>query len=258
MDDDDYQKLLEIVTSQEDNTILHTSMKDINERKEKLLNELKVSKKETNDILKKLKHYRYTMELPDLEIGSYKPADLSNTYKLYLEGWRGVCIDGNPSLKREWLDKRPQDIFINTFVTDKKKSVTYSIFPEKFETMNSIDPQTSLRYAQRFKKSEIQKKQFLAIRNIFKLLSIEDKEVKYDKAGKPIFSQNKILSISHSGNYAAVIISDQSVGIDIEKIVRSIKNIASTKEAINFYVERSIKKYIRFKGKVTILDLEKF
>ena len=47
-------------------------------------------------------------------------------------------------------------------------------------------------------------------------------------------------------------------GIDIEKIVRSIKNIASTKEAINFYVERSIKKYITFKGKLTILDLEKF
>ena len=56
------------------------------------------------------------------------------------------------------------------------------------------------------KKLEIHKKQFLAIRNIFKLLSIEDNEVKYDKVGKPIFSQNKILSISHSGNYAAVII----------------------------------------------------
>ena len=68
------------------------------------------------------------------------------------------------------------------------------------------------------KKSEIQKKQFLAIRNIFKLLSIEDNEVKYDKVGKPIFSQNKILSISHSGNYATVITSDNTVGIDIEKI----------------------------------------
>ena len=68
------------------------------------------------------------------------------------------------------------------------------------------------------KKSEIQKKQFLAIRNIFKLLSIEDNEVKYDKVGKPIFSQNKILSISHSGNYATVITSDNPVGIDIEKI----------------------------------------
>ena len=68
------------------------------------------------------------------------------------------------------------------------------------------------------KKSEIQKKQFLAIRNIFKLLSIEDNEVQYDQVGKPIFSQNKILSISHSGNYATVIISDKPVGIDIEKI----------------------------------------
>ena len=68
------------------------------------------------------------------------------------------------------------------------------------------------------KKSEIQKKQFLAIRNIFKLLSIDDNEVKYDKVGRPIFSQNKILSISHSVNYAAVILSDQTVGIDIEKI----------------------------------------
>ncbi len=68
------------------------------------------------------------------------------------------------------------------------------------------------------KKSEIHKKQFLAIRNIFKFLCFEDKDLKYDKSGKPIFSKNKKLSISHSGNYAAVIISSHSVGIDIEKI----------------------------------------
>ena len=68
------------------------------------------------------------------------------------------------------------------------------------------------------KKSEIHKKQFLAIRNIFKFLCIDDKDLKYDKAGKPIFSQNKKLSISHSANYAAVIISNYNVGIDIEKI----------------------------------------
>ena len=68
------------------------------------------------------------------------------------------------------------------------------------------------------KRSEIHKKQFLAIRKIFNLLFIDDEELKYDKAGKPIFSQNKRLSISHSGNYAAVIMSDHAVGIDIEKI----------------------------------------
>ena len=75
------------------------------------------------------------------------------------------------------------------------------------------------------KNSEIQKKQFLAIRNIFKLLSIEDNELKYDQVGKPIFSQNKTLSISHSGKYAAVITSNYNVGIDIEKISDKAKKI---------------------------------
>lgn len=92
-----------------------------------------------------------------LDIGSFKPEYLSNTYKLYLAGWRGVCIDGNPSLKRIWAEKRPEDIFINSFLADKKKSVTYSIFPNEFETMNSIDPQTSLKYSRRFEKNEIRK-----------------------------------------------------------------------------------------------------
>ena len=68
------------------------------------------------------------------------------------------------------------------------------------------------------KKSEIHKKQFLAIKNIFNFLCIDDKDLKYDIVGKPIFSQNKKLSISHSGNYAALITSNHNVGIDIEKI----------------------------------------
>ena len=47
-------------------------------------------------------------------------------------------------------------------------------------------------------------------------------------------------------------------GINFEKIVRSIKNISSSKEAINFYVERSIKKYVKFKKKEIILNLRGF
>ena len=71
MEDDDYQKLLDIVTTEEDNTILHTTMKDISKRKENLLNELHLPKDDTKELLKKLKQYRYAMELPDLEIGAY-------------------------------------------------------------------------------------------------------------------------------------------------------------------------------------------
>ena len=47
-------------------------------------------------------------------------------------------------------------------------------------------------------------------------------------------------------------------GINPKKIIRSIQNIASTKEAIDFYVNKSIKKFVSFKKKITILDLEKF
>ena len=49
-----------------------------------------------------------------------------------------------------------------------------------------------------------------------------------------------------------------SKGIDLEKIIRSIKNIASTKEAIDFYVARSMKKFVKFEKKSTILNLTQF
>jgi len=47
-------------------------------------------------------------------------------------------------------------------------------------------------------------------------------------------------------------------GIDLQKIIRSIKNIASTKEAIDFYVARSMKKFVKFEKKLTILNLTQF
>ena len=71
MEDDDYQKILDIVTKEESNTVLHTSVQDINKRKEDLLNELRLPVADVKQLLQKLKHYRYVMELPDLELGSY-------------------------------------------------------------------------------------------------------------------------------------------------------------------------------------------
>ena len=66
------------------------------------------------------------------------------------------------------------------------------------------------------RKSEIHKKQFLAIRNILKELSIDDQDVVYDESGKPFIRNGQNISFSHSDMYAAVIIGKQTVGIDIE------------------------------------------
>jgi phosphopantetheinyl transferase len=66
------------------------------------------------------------------------------------------------------------------------------------------------------RKSEIHKKQFLAIRNILKELSIDDQDLVYDESGKPSFRDGQNISFSHSDIYASVIIGKQVVGIDIE------------------------------------------
>ena len=50
----------------------------------------------------------------------------------------------------------------------------------------------------------------------------------------------------------------QSKGLNFDQIIRSIKNISSTKEAINFYVNRSLKKFVKFKKSEAILDLKMF
>ena len=50
----------------------------------------------------------------------------------------------------------------------------------------------------------------------------------------------------------------ENKGINIEKISRSIKNIASTREAIDFYVAKSIKKFVIFENKKAILNFVKF
>ena len=77
------------------------------------------------------------------------------------------------------------------------------------------------------KQSEIHKVQFLAVRHLIKYLSINPQNLKYDSLGKPFFENNFKISISHSGVYAAVIVSDTAVGIDIEGINDRILKIKS-------------------------------
>tara|TARA_B000000441_G_scaffold123667_1_gene100347 strand:- start:606 stop:905 length:300 start_codon:yes stop_codon:yes gene_type:complete len=52
------------------------------------------------------------------------------------------------------------------------------------------------------KKSDIHKKQFLAVRNILKYISIDQKKLNYDDFGNPSIGESKI-SITHSGFYVA-------------------------------------------------------
>ena len=88
------------------------------------------------------------------------------------------------------------------------------------ETINDLNTEDLLsKYSLKLlnqKKSQIHKKQFLAVRNILKELSIQDQDLVYDESGKPFIRNGQNISFSHSDIYAAVIIGKQMVGIDIE------------------------------------------
>ena len=112
-------------------------------------------------------------------------------------------------------------------VSSKTRYVLWEI-TENYETLFS-GIELDLNYKQLLsqKKSEVHKVQFLAVRHLIKYLSINPQNLKYDSLGKPFFENNFKISISHSGLYAAVIVSDTAVGIDIETINDRILKIKS-------------------------------
>lgn len=94
------------------------------------------------------------------------------------------------------------------------------------ELKNLLNPSTYSNSRLNLIKSSNQRKQFLGVQNLLKLLKINSDTLFYDNNGKPHLSNNKFISISHSFDYCGVIISDTKVGIDIEKFRPKVLNIS--------------------------------
>ncbi len=76
-------------------------------------------------------------------------------------------------------------------------------------------------------KSEIHQKGFLSIRHLLKIEGYRDADLRYDEFGKPHLKDGNFISITHSGEYTGIIISQKApVGIDIEKQREKILRIA--------------------------------
>ena len=66
-------------------------------------------------------------------------------------------------------------------------------------------------------KSELHRRGFMSVRKLLAEEGYEDKDLWYDENGKPHLKDGKYISISHSFIFSAIIISNDDVGIDIEK-----------------------------------------
>ncbi|MCL6293795.1 4'-phosphopantetheinyl transferase family protein [Jejuia spongiicola] len=66
-------------------------------------------------------------------------------------------------------------------------------------------------------KSEMHQRGFLSVRKLLAELGYSDSDLFYDDNGKPHLKDGKQISITHSFNFSAIIVSNLIVGIDVEK-----------------------------------------
>lgn len=90
-------------------------------------------------------------------------------------------------------------------------------------------------------KSVSHKKGFLSIRHLLDCAGYQDDDLFYDADGKPYLKDGKQISITHSFDFSAIIISTENVGIDMEqqrdKILRIAKKFTNEKEWIALPVD---------------------
>jgi 4'-phosphopantetheinyl transferase len=101
-------------------------------------------------------------------------------------------------------------------------------------------------------KSEMHQRAFLSVRKLFQEAGYTDFDLYYDEFGKPHLHDGKHISITHSHQFSAIILSDAVVGIDIElqreKIIRIADKFSDTE--FSFLNLNKKEEYIR---KLTVI-----
>ncbi|MCW2118118.1 4'-phosphopantetheinyl transferase family protein [Flavobacterium sp. 7A] len=97
-------------------------------------------------------------------------------------------------------------------------------------------------------KSELHQRGFLSVRKLLQEAGYNDLDLYYDEFGKPHLEDDKYISITHSHEFSAIIISNRSVGIDIElhreKIIRIADKFITSEvkflsiEDVNEYIQK--------------------
>lgn len=100
-------------------------------------------------------------------------------------------------------------------------------------------------------KSELHQRGFLSVRHLLAEFGYTDQDLYYDQNGKPHLKDGKHISITHSFIFSGVIVSDNEVGIDIEKQRDKIAIIAKRFVDYEFqYLKPNAKDYI---NKLTVI-----
>ncbi len=124
------------------------------------------------------------------------------------------------------------------------------------ESLNDLKAQVDLqpKNEERLQtiKSKIHQRAFLSVRKLLLEANLSDYDLEYDASGKPYLSNTKTpfeISITHSHEFAGLILSTNKVGIDIELQREKIISIAN-KFSLEQLSQKDKQKYIR---KLTVI-----
>lgn len=76
-----------------------------------------------------------------VDVGAFHPIHGSNTYKLYLKGWRGITIEPNPKIARLFKQLRPSDCHLTIGISSEPGTLTYHEFADP--SKNTFDPESA-------------------------------------------------------------------------------------------------------------------
>ena len=89
-----------------------------------------------------------------VDVGSNHPIAYSNTWKLYQNGWKGICIDPNPDLMATHKRIRPNDIALQRVVSNRRETVEF-YFSRESHLISGVGPKKEGHWRRTSENSDI-------------------------------------------------------------------------------------------------------
>jgi len=122
--------------------------------------------------------------------------------------FKTIIVNSSTTIYVWKIEASFNELSINIPLTDKSRARLYSM------------------------KSELHQRGYLSVRHLLMEAGYTDLDLYYNDNGKPLLKDGKHISITHSFTFSAIAISDDEIGIDIEKNREKIKIIQN--KFVNF------------------------